>query len=194
MEHFYKDIYGFSQVDLFALYKKVVEIFPSGSHFVEVGTLLGKSAVFMAVEIINSGKNIRLDCVDHWKGSEEHRDNENIDTENLYEKFLENIQPVKGVINPVRAESVMASKLYKPNSLDFIFIDASHDERSVREDLTYWMPRLKENGMIAGDDINNEGVANAVKWFFDTGKLEIIGRQWLLAQTLPRMAQLHLRK
>ena len=60
----------------------------------------------------------------------------------------------------------MAAKLYKPNSLDFIFIDASHDERSVREDLTYWIPRLKENGMIAGDDIDNEGVANAVKWFF----------------------------
>ena len=192
MDHFYKDIYGFC--DYVGLYRKVVEIFPSGSHFVEIGSFLGKSAVFMAVEIINSGKRIKFDCIDHWKGSEEHYDNENIDTENLYEKFLENIQPVKGVINPVRAESVVASKLYKPNSLDFIFIDASHDERSVREDLTYWMPRLKENGMIAGDDIDNEGVVNAVKWFFDTGKLEIIGRQWLLAQALPRVAQLHLRK
>lgn len=192
MDHFYKDVYGFC--DYVGLYRKAVEIFPSGSHFVEVGSFLGKSAVFMAVEIINSGKRIKFDCVDHWKGSEEHYDNENIDTENLYENFLENIQPVKGVINPVRAESVVASKLYKPNSLDFIFIDASHDERSVREDLTYWMPRLKENGMIAGDDIDNEGVANAVKWFFDTGKLEIIGRQWLLARALPRLAQLHLRK
>ena len=194
MKHFHEEIYGFAQNDLFDLYKKVVEIFPSGSHFVEVGSFLGKSAVFMAVEIINSGKRIKFDCVDHWRGSEEHHDNENIDAENLYENFLEYIQPVKSVINPVRAESVMASKLYKPNSLDFIFIDASHDERSVREDLTYWMPRLKENGMIAGDDIDNEGVVNAVKWFFDTGKLEIIGRQWLLAQALPRAAQLHLRK
>ena len=192
MDHFYKDVYGFC--DYVGLYRKVVEIFPSGSHFVEVGSFLGKSAVFMAVEIINSGKRIKFDCVDHWRGSEEHYDNENIDTENLYENFLENIQPVKGVINPVRAESVVASKLYKPNSLDFIFIDASHDERSVREDLTYWMPRLKENGMIAGGDVDNEGVANAVKWFFDTGKLEIIGRQWLLARALPRLAQLHLRK
>ena len=192
MDHFYKDVYGFC--DYVGLYRKAVEIFPSGSHFVEVGSFLGKSAVYMAVEIINSGKNIKFDCVDHWRGSEEHYDNENIDTENLYENFLENIQPVKGVINPVRAESVVASKLYKPNSLDFIFIDASHDEMSVREDLTYWLPRLKENGMIAGDDIDNKGVADAVKWFFDTGKLEIIGRQWLLARALPRLAQLHLRE
>ena len=40
------------------------------------------------------------------------------------------------------------------------------------------MPRLKEDGVIAGDDIDNEGVANAVKWFFDTTKLDIVGRQW----------------
>ena len=178
MDHFYKDVYGFC--DYVGLYKKAVEKFPSGSHFVEVGSFLGKSSVYMAVEIINSGKRIKFDCIDHWKGSEEHYDNENVDTEKLYEKFLENIQPVKGVINPVRAESVAASKLYKPNSLDFIFIDASHDERSVREDLTYWMPRLKEDGMIAGDDVDSEGVANAIRWFFDTKKLEIVGRQWFL--------------
>ena len=192
MDHFHHEVYGFC--DYVGLYRKAVEIFPSGSHFVEVGSFLGKSSVYMAVEIINSEKRIKFDCIDHWKGSEEHYDNENIDTENLYETFLKNIEPVKGVINPVRAESVIASKLYKPNSLDFIFIDASHDEMSVKQDLTYWLPRLKENGMIAGDDIDNEGVANAVKWFFDTGKLEIIGRQWLLARALPRLAQLYLRK
>jgi len=114
VDHFHHEVYGFC--DYVGLYRKAVEIFPSGSHFVEVGSFLGKSAVFMAVEIINSGKRIKFDCIDHWKGSEEHCDNENIDTENLYEKFLENIQPVKGVINPVRAESIVASKLYKTNS------------------------------------------------------------------------------
>ena len=194
MNHFYEDVYGFAQKDLFALYKKVVEIFPSGSHFVEVGSFLGKSSVYMAVEIIKSGKRIKFDCVDHWKGSEEHRDNEKIDVENLYEDFIKNIEPVKGIINPVRLGSIEASKLYKPDSLDFIFIDASHDEESVKKDLVYWYPRLKESGMIAGDDIENKGVANAVKWFFDIGKVEVIGRQWFLAQSLPRAAQLHLRK
>jgi cephalosporin hydroxylase len=180
MEHFYKDIYGFSQDDLFALYKKMVKIFDSGSHFVEVGSFLGKSAVFMAVEIINSGKNIKFDCVDHWNGSEEHNDNENVNIDTLYEDFIKNIEPVKGIINPVRMKSVDASLLYKPNSLDFIFIDASHDEQSVKVDLATWMIRLKEDGVIAGDDINANGVSKAVKWFFDTSRLEIFGRQWLL--------------
>lgn len=180
MDHFYEDVYGFSQGDIFALYKKMVEKFSSGSHFVEVGTFLGKSAVYMAVEIINSGKLIKFDCIDHWLGSEEHKDNDKVDVDNLYEDFLKNIEPVKGIIKPVRVDSISASKLYKPNSLDFIFIDASHDEQSVKADLTYWMPRLKEDGIIAGDDIGNEGVANAVKWFFDNEKLDILGRQWLV--------------
>ena len=99
MEHFYKDIYGFSGVDLFALYKKMVDRFDSGSHFVEVGAFLGRSAIFMAVEIINSGKNIKFDCVDHWEGSEEHNDNDEVNLETLYEDFLENIKPVEGIIN-----------------------------------------------------------------------------------------------
>ena len=180
MDHFYEDVYGFSGVDLFALYKKMVDRFDSGSHFVEVGAFLGRSAVFMAVEIINSGKNIKFDCIDHWQGSEEHNNNDEVNLERLYEDFLENIKPVEGIINPIRANSIDASKLYKPNSLDFIFIDASHDTDSVKADVTYWMPRLKEDGVIAGDDINNEGVANAVKWFFDNEKLIVIGRQWMV--------------
>ena len=180
MEHFYEDVYGFCEVDLLALYRKMVKKFDSGAHFVEVGSFLGKSAVYMAVEIINSGKNIKFDCIDHWEGSEEHNDNDKVNLETLYEDFLENIKPVKGAINPVRANSLDASRLYKPNSLDFIFIDASHDEESVKADLAFWMPRVKDNGVIAGDDINNEGVANAVKWFFDNEKLEIIGRQWMV--------------
>ena len=180
MDHFYKDVYGFSQIDLFALYKKMVEKFNSGAHFVEVGSFLGKSAVYMGVEIINSGKNIKFDCIDHWQGSAEHSDNDKVNLDTMYEDFLKNIEPVKGVINPIKMSSIEASKLYEPNSLDFIFIDASHDTISVREDLTYWMPRIKEDGIIAGDDINNAEVASAVKWFFDTSKLEILGRQWMV--------------
>ena len=180
MEHFYEDVYGFSGVDLFALYKKMVSRFDSGSHFVEVGAFLGRSAVFMAVEIINSQKNIKFDCVDHWEGSQEHSDNDKVNLDTIYKDFLKNIEPVKGLINPIRMNSVDASKLYKPNSLDFIFIDASHDNQSVREDLTYWMPRIKEDGIIAGDDINNAEVASAVMWFFDNEKLDIAGSQWFV--------------
>ena len=100
MDHFYHNVYGFC--DYTALYRKMVERFSSGSHFVEVGAFLGKGAVYMAVEIINSGKNIKFDVVDHWEGSKEHSDNDEINLETLYENFLKNIEPVKGVVNPIK--------------------------------------------------------------------------------------------
>ena len=180
MDHFYEDVYGFSQVDLFALYREMVARFPSRSHFVEVGGFLGRSAVYMAVEIINSNKHIKFDCVDHWQGSEEHKDNEKVNLDTMYEDFLENIKPVKGCIKPIKMDSIEASKLYEPDYLDFVFIDGSHDEKSVKMDLTYWMPRVKPNGVIAGDDVDSEGVQNAVRWFFDNAQIQIKGRQWMV--------------
>ena len=70
MNHFYEQIQGW--FDFEDLYSDVVKTFPEESHFVEVGSWKGKSASFMAVEIHNSKKQIKFDCVDTWNGSVEH--------------------------------------------------------------------------------------------------------------------------
>lgn len=46
------------------LYSEMVNRFPSGSHFFEIGSWKGKSSAYMAVEIVNSGKDIKFDCID----------------------------------------------------------------------------------------------------------------------------------
>jgi predicted O-methyltransferase YrrM len=48
------------------------------------------------------------------------------------------------------------------HSLDFAFIDASHDYESVKKDLTAWYPKIKFGGIICGHDIHSEGVVQAV--------------------------------
>lgn len=65
MNHFYETIPGF--FDFENIYKQMVEGYPSGSHFVEIGCWRGRSAAYMGVEIVNSGKNIQFACVDSWK-------------------------------------------------------------------------------------------------------------------------------
>ena len=116
----------------------------------------------MAVEIINSGKNIKFDVVDHWLGSSEHQKNPSVKRGTLYDEFINNTKPVNHIINPLRMTSVEASKLYDDNSLDFVFIDASHEYEFVKEDIKHWFPKVREGGIIAGDDMEWH-VADSIK-------------------------------
>ena len=45
-----------------------------------------------------------------------------------------------------------ASEKYKDNFFDYIYIDGEHSYKAVYEDLTFWYPKLKNNGKIFGDD------------------------------------------
>lgn len=143
-------------------------------HFVEIGSWKGRSSTFMGVEILNSEKKIKFDCVDTWEGSEEHIDRGSSTFEplllikdGLYNEFLKNIRPIKSVINPIRSTSIEASKLYEDNSLDFVFIDGAHDYLSVKEDIEHWYPKVKKGGYISGDDYVHPPIGKAVREFFD---------------------------
>jgi predicted O-methyltransferase YrrM len=161
MEHFYQNI-GEDWFTYAPFYKKIVEVFDSGSHFVEIGSWKGRSSVYMAVEIINSKKLIKFDCVDTWKGSVEHVNDPFIIEDKLFDEFIKNIEPVKNIINPIRLSSKDASKTYDDEPLNFIFIDASHEYEDVKDDIIHWLPKLKKGGIMAGHDIAAENVNKAV--------------------------------
>ena len=162
MKHFYQNI-GEDWFTYPNLYTEMVKLFPADSHFVEVGTWKGRSAVYMAVEIINSNKNIKFDCVDTWEYIPSQNEINQEMCVNLYETFIHNIEPVKHVIMPVKALSVDAAKYYDDESLDFVFIDAAHDYENVRKDITAWLPKVKKGGIIAGHDYNHPDVKKAVE-------------------------------
>lgn len=170
MEHFYFNI-GENWFNYTDLYSRVVQDSKDNSHFVEVGSWKGRSASFLAVEIINSGKNIKFDCIDHWEGSWEHKKGGPVydpltDTKDgLYNEFLKNISPVKHIINPIRKSSEEAVKEYEDESLDFVFIDAGHEYDDVKKDIEIWLPKVKKGGILAGHDYSNDspGVVRAVQ-------------------------------
>ncbi len=172
MEHFYKNIFGYFNFE--DIYSEIVEKSNNGSHFVEIGSFFGCSTVYMAVEIINSGKYIKFDSIDNW-GFKWNLDGNIVD---VYERYLENIKPVKNIINVVKGKSVDMSKYYKDNSLDFVFIDADHTYTGVKDDVLNWYPKVKNDGIIAGHDYIKDynGVIEAVNDFF--GKENVIPRKW----------------
>ena len=157
IEHFYEnESFGPLDEDWFTypqLYNSMVHRFPSGSHFVELGCWKGKSSAYMAVEILNSGKDIKFDCIDIW--SDKPYDGFNMQQEfgdDLMNIFLDNIKPVSHAINVIRKDSSLAAADYADNSVDFVFVDADHSYEGVRKDIIAWFPKVKEGGILAGHD------------------------------------------
>ncbi len=178
IEHFYFQIPGwFLQENLFT--QMVLSCNDDDNYnFLEIGSWKGRSSSYMGVEILNSHKNIKFNCVDTWEGSEEHRNIKNPVYEPLcfiengiYNEFIKNIEPIKSVINPMKMDSLYASKLFEDDSLDFVFIDGAHDYQSVKEDIKHWYPKVKEGGYIAGDDYVWPDVNRAVNEFFDINRI-----------------------
>jgi len=151
LDHYYQNIHGWFTFP--NLYGSAVKGFDN-AVFVEVGSWLGKSSVFMGVEIINSGKRIRMDCVDIWQMTPDYQQYD-LGGKDLYDLFLQNILPVKSVVRPVKKTSVAAAATYQQESVDFIFIDGSHHFQDVRDDLRAWWPKLKPGGFFAGHDYTN---------------------------------------
>lgn len=181
MQHFAHTVQGFFDQGDFLFYKVMVERAPQTGHFVEVGSYKGRSSSFLTVEIINSGKNIKLDCVDTWQGSEEHQEGQpfedrDVVTGMLYETFLRNMKPVEGHYTAVRMASVPAAGQYQDNSLDMVFIDAAHDYDNVLADIKAWLPKVKSGGYMSGHDCNHPPIKQALQETI--GKYETIGSCW----------------
>jgi cephalosporin hydroxylase len=184
--HFYTKIQGWFNYQ--ELYHEIVKELPDNSHIVELGAWKGCSTAFLAVEIINSGKNIKLDVVDTWKGSIDeigHQTDPDMIKYNgdIFPLFMENIDPVKHVINPIQLPTEEAYKLYADKSLDFVFLDANHSYACVKEDIKNWLPKVKAGGVFAGHDWNHiswPGVVQAVKESFALDKIIVIGECWVI--------------
>lgn len=63
----------------------------------------------------------------------------------------------------IKASSLNAAKQIEDESLDFVFIDASHDYRSVLTDIGAWEPKVRAGGMVSGHDIDWQGVRKALQ-------------------------------
>lgn len=168
--------------DFADIYQDRVNQAKDGAHFVEVGSWLGKSAVFMADAIKKSGKGIAFDCVDNWIGGSEGganvtacRSAVQASGRDLFGEFTDNLIRcgVGGYVNPIRSDSTEAANRYADGSLDFVFIDADHEESAVMRDLLAWWPKVKAGGILAGHDYHEIGPQNAANKFAADNGLRI---------------------
>jgi hypothetical protein len=120
----------------------------------KVGVELGVSRGELSRNLLSrwSGK---LYLVDAWRHIEGLVDVGNPDhnghLDNMAHTFM-NVYDFGDRAIIIRDLSVNASKLFQDESLDFIYIDAGHDKKSVNEDLNAWYPKIKKGGFMIGDD------------------------------------------
>lgn len=173
MEHFYHKIQGW--FDFEDLYSEAVAAAADGSNFIEIVSWKGKGSAYMAVEIINSHKNIKFYCVDTWQGSKEHQGFNEVQKDELYDTFLSNMRPVDTRYQAIREKSIDAAKAAEDGLFDFIFLDASHEYADVLADLEHWYPKLKAGGTFAGHDYEPgwPGVVSAVNEFAAKKNLKV---------------------
>jgi hypothetical protein len=178
IEHRFGRIQGW--FDFHGVYDEAVNVAADGAKFVEVGCWLGRSSSYLATAIVNSGKKIDLFCVDTWLGSpseQYHLDYVKECGGSLRGAFEKNMEGLPHCA--VELPSVEAAKQFADLSLDFVFVDASHDFQDVAADCAAWLPKLKYGGILAGDDVKWAGVMPAVQSMVPASEIEIRGANWV---------------
>jgi len=109
-------------------------------------------------------------AVDIWEPSNSHRKYQKTTKEQwdfLYLKACK-LMILFPQLHIIKTSSLNASKLFPPNYLDLVFIDADHRYNSVLSDIKAWLPLIRNNGFLIGHDYwsQHRGVTEAVDEYF----------------------------
>jgi predicted O-methyltransferase YrrM len=174
MNHFYKEIQNWFNYE--RVFDLAIQKAQDGAKFVEIGVWKGGSTAYMGVEIYNSGKKIHYDAIDTFEGSREHGQ-----VIGLYEEAVQNLKPLidLNVVNIIRGHSQDVVSKYQDETIDFCFIDGSHEYEDVKKDIMAYLPKVKKGGILAGHDYDAiwNGVIQAVDEILV--KVEIVNGSWI---------------
>lgn len=150
-------------------------------HNLEIGCEIGVAFGGHSERILyetNLKKLFSIDIYKHFPENLYQNDPMNMDQssfEILYRAVKSRLSKFKNRSELLRLSSVEASKLFKTNHLDFVFIDANHSYKNVLEDLQAWYPKVRKGGLMIGDDYIQifPGVIKAVNEFFKEKNIKI---------------------
>lgn len=131
---------------------------------VEIGVWQGNHAFFLH----NLFPEADLYLVDPWKPTEYYLENghspgtSDQDFQEAYESTLKFFKDSPNT-TILRDTSLNAAPKV-PDNIDLVFIDASHDYKSVKEDILTWKDKVRPGGLLSGHDYDPKfpGVIQAV--------------------------------
>ena len=185
MDHFYQNINGFMSHKNTIMLDIVLDQFPAGGTWVELGSWTGRSAAYCVVELANRGKLGPFYCVDTWKGEASIAYDVDV-VQDLKNIFCQNLTPVIEQVTMLSEISWQAADNFNDESVDFCYVDAGHSYEAVTNDLAAWWPKLRPGSRFAGDDYTKgyPGVQQAVWDFFGPQNIKVSrsGRCWIVTK------------
>ena len=166
--------------------------FLKGSVGAEVGVYRGS----FSRTILDAIKPESLYLIDAW--SSDLCDASSVLNQDLMNKMHDSV--VKrfennSEIKIIRKTSLEALEDFEDKSLDWVYIDASHDYENVKLDILNWHKKVKTEGYIFGDDYNKSrkgsykdgvirGLHSALHELENNIRIvEVIGNQYVLRKT-----------
>ncbi len=147
----------------FSLVPLISAIEGSGLTMVEVGSFTGESTEAFAL----SGKFKQITAVDAWSNDVKSEAFVHCDMALAEQLFILRTYKYK-IIRRMRSPSILASHQFPDHSIDFVYIDADHEYNNVSDDISHWLPKVRQSGYIGGHDfsIYFPGVVMAVQEVF----------------------------
>jgi predicted O-methyltransferase YrrM len=125
----------------------------------EVGVWKGRNAL----ALFTAFPGLRLWLVDTYSAAHQTANHQNVPQWDFDRAKAEMRRRLAGKPYALIEEpSTFAARCIPSESLDFVFIDASHDYSSVRNDIDAWLPTLRTGGIISGHDYDGRGDAQCV--------------------------------
>jgi len=152
-------------------YKNLADWIRPGGRMVEIGTFHGRSIAHFA-EMVR-GKNVEIFSLDTYY--QVHL-SENCMRESTYYRNLRNFRSL-GLLNEVQLVPTGSQNLghvFKPESVDVVYIDGNHAKEAVDRDIAIYYPMVIPGGIISGHDYAPQhGVFEAVNQFFGADKITV---------------------
>lgn len=120
---------------------------------VEVGSYAGEST-----EIFCESSNVqRVYAIDPWVNGYDPKDrsSQRIEMAKVEAWFDERMARFDNLIKLKKA-SEEAIQDFEDNSLDLVYIDGNHQYDAVCNDIKMWLPKIVDNGYIAGHDFTSK--------------------------------------
>lgn len=122
----------------------------------EIGSWVGESTSHWAKAIKENDGEVY--SIDWFKG--------NVGTDllgaafenDIYNIFDSNLKELglRDIVHVFIMASTEAVKFVDDESMDIVFIDASHDYQSVLQDIASWYPKVRKGGIICGHDCEDK--------------------------------------